>query len=175
MIMNIVKELNLNKNPNVVPNGSLVFAKNIKVSPDNSYITNEEGLTYAFSTPVSGTIVGIIPCMKEIVILSYLEADTGEHSSHIYRCVENEVTGLLDLTEVYSAWSYSGGKIVGTYTYNVKPVETRPTNVPSDFVGPVLPSKFGVANGTANISGTALAGGNWGTAPGGKTLTGELG
>ena len=30
-------------------------------------------------------------------------------------------------------------------------------------------------NGTANISGTALAGGNWGTAPGGKTLTGELG
>ena len=117
--MNIVKELNLNKNPNVVPNGSLVFAKNIKVSPDNSYITNEEGLTYAFSTPISGTIVGIIPCMKEIVILSYLEADTDEHSSHIYRCVENEVTGLLDLTEVYSAWSYSGGKIVGTYTYNV--------------------------------------------------------
>lgn len=45
--MNIVKELNLNKTPNVVPNGSLVFAKNIKVSPDNSYITNEEGLTYA--------------------------------------------------------------------------------------------------------------------------------
>lgn len=45
--MNIVKELNLNKTPNVIPNGSLVFAKNIKVSPDNSYITNEEGLTYA--------------------------------------------------------------------------------------------------------------------------------
>lgn len=117
--MNIVKELNLNKNPNIVPNGSLVFAKNIKVSPDNSYITNEEGLTYAFSTPVSGTIVGIIPCIKEIVILSYLEADTGEASSHIYRCVENEVTGLLDLTEIYSAWNYSGGKITGTYTYNV--------------------------------------------------------
>lgn len=117
--MNIVKELNLNKNPNVVPNGSLVFAKNIKVSPDNSYITNEEGLTYAFSTPVEGKIVGIIPCMKEIVVLSYLLADTGESSSHIYRCVENEVTGLLDLTEVYSAWNYSGGKIVGTYTYNV--------------------------------------------------------
>lgn len=117
--MNIVKELNLNKTPNVIPNGSLVFAKNIKVSPDNSHITNEEGLTYAFSTPVEGKIVGIIPCMKEIVILSYLEADTGEHSSHIYRCVENEVTGLLDLNEVGNAWTYSGGKIVGTYTYNV--------------------------------------------------------
>ena len=30
-------------------------------------------------------------------------------------------------------------------------------------------------NGTANASGTAYAGGNWGTAPGGKTLVGELG
>lgn len=31
------------------------------------------------------------------------------------------------------------------------------------------------ANGTAHASGTAYAGGNWGTAPGGKTLVGELG
>lgn len=30
-------------------------------------------------------------------------------------------------------------------------------------------------NGTAHASGTAYAGGNWGTAPGGKTLVGELG
>lgn len=34
--------------------------------------------------------------------------------------------------------------------------------------------KHGV-NGTAHASGTAYAGGNWGTAPGGKTLVGELG
>lgn len=33
----------------------------------------------------------------------------------------------------------------------------------------------GVANGTAHAAGTAKAGGNWGTAPGGKTLVGELG
>ena len=33
----------------------------------------------------------------------------------------------------------------------------------------------GVANGTAHATGTAKAGGNWGTAPGGKTLVGELG
>ncbi len=31
------------------------------------------------------------------------------------------------------------------------------------------------ANGTANLTGTAKAGGDWGTAQGGKTLTGELG
>lgn len=30
-------------------------------------------------------------------------------------------------------------------------------------------------NGTAHVSGTAMAGGDWGTAPGGKTLVGELG
>ncbi len=30
-------------------------------------------------------------------------------------------------------------------------------------------------NGTANVSGTAMAGGNWGTAEGGQTLVGELG
>ena len=30
-------------------------------------------------------------------------------------------------------------------------------------------------NGTAHVSGTAKAGGDWGTAPGGKTLVGELG
>lgn len=33
----------------------------------------------------------------------------------------------------------------------------------------------GVASGTAHATGTAKAGGNWGTAPGGKTLVGELG
>lgn len=83
--------------------------------------------------------------------------------------IERNGTAIATAKEMLDAINGS------TYTYNVKPVETRPTNVPSDFVGPVLPSKFGVANGTANISGTALAGGNWGTAPGGKTLTGELG
>jgi hypothetical protein len=117
--MNIVKELNLNKNPNIVPNGSLVFAKNIKVSPDNSHITNEEGMTIAFNGKIEGAVVGIIPCIKEIVILSHLEADTGESASHIYRCTENDTTGLLDIVEVNNTWSYSGGKIVGAYTYNV--------------------------------------------------------
>lgn len=37
------------------------------------------------------------------------------------------------------------------------------------------PKGAGVVNGTAHVSGTAYAGGNWGTAPGGETLVGELG
>uniref|UniRef100_A0AAU8MHD5 Stabilization protein n=1 Tax=Geladintestivirus 4 TaxID=3233136 RepID=A0AAU8MHD5_9CAUD len=117
--MSIVKELNLNKNPNVQKNGSFVFSKNIKVSPDGSYVTNEEGLSFAFDGKVEGKIVGIIPCNKELVILSYLEADTEEASSHIYRCSENVDTGLLDMTEVFTAWIWNKGDIVGDYTYNV--------------------------------------------------------
>lgn len=40
----IVKGLNLNKNPKGVPNGSLIFAKNIKLDDNANNITNEEGL-----------------------------------------------------------------------------------------------------------------------------------
>lgn len=117
--MSIVKELNLNKNPNALKNGSFVFAKNIKISPDASHVTNEEGMSLAFDGNIEGKIVGIIPCTKELVVLSYLLADTGEASSHIYRCTENVDIGLLDMTEVQSAWNYNGGDIVGAYTYNV--------------------------------------------------------
>lgn len=37
------------------------------------------------------------------------------------------------------------------------------------------PKGSGTVNGTAHASGTAFANGNWGTAPGGETLVGELG
>lgn len=46
--MEIIKQLNLNGNPQTVPNGSLVYAKNIKISPDGTYITNDDGFELAF-------------------------------------------------------------------------------------------------------------------------------
>ena len=52
--MSIVKELNLNKNPNALKNGSFVFAKNIKISPDASHVTNEEGMSLAFDGNIEG-------------------------------------------------------------------------------------------------------------------------
>ena len=39
----IIKGLNLNKDPKGVPNGSLIFAKNIKLDDDGVNLTNEEG------------------------------------------------------------------------------------------------------------------------------------
>ena len=42
--MNIVQKLSLNKHPKDVPDLSLVMAQNIKVSNDESCITNEEGI-----------------------------------------------------------------------------------------------------------------------------------
>ena len=46
--MEIIKQLNLNGNPQTVPNGSLVYAKNIKISPDGTYISNDDGFSSAF-------------------------------------------------------------------------------------------------------------------------------
>ena len=46
--MEIIKQLNLNGNPQTVPNGSLVYAKNIKISPNGTYITNDDGFDLAF-------------------------------------------------------------------------------------------------------------------------------
>ena len=42
--MNIVQKLSLNKHPKDVPDLSLVMAQNIKISNDESCITNEEGI-----------------------------------------------------------------------------------------------------------------------------------
>ena len=42
--MEIIKELNLNGNPQTVKNGSITFAKNIRLSADGTYITNDEGM-----------------------------------------------------------------------------------------------------------------------------------
>ena len=43
----IIKGLNLNKDPKGVPNGSLIFAKNIKLDDDGINLTNEEGFITA--------------------------------------------------------------------------------------------------------------------------------
>ena len=95
--MEIVKELNLNGNPQVVPNGSLMYAKNIKLSDDGTYITNDDGFDTAFAeaepsrdnlkvSSVVGTfcksikvtdsgdgehLVGYINCPNEIVLFVY--------------------------------------------------------------------------------------------------------
>ena len=115
--MDIIKRLNLNKNPQHADNYSMCFAKNIKLSDDSTTIITDNGFKLSLSTgEVEGNIVGIIPCSTEIVIFTYNENNL---SSHIYRGKEI-INNQLEITEVNTAWSYSGGKINGTYTYNVK-------------------------------------------------------
>ena len=130
--MEIVKELNLNGNPQITKNGSLTFAKNIRLSLDGSFITNDEGFKIGVITSYSGipnlkvvgvsapltvqeiegNIVGYINCPNEIVILTSL--------SRIYRLVECENYDELCVVPVDTAWDYSfGTSIVGTYIYNV--------------------------------------------------------
>lgn len=104
----IVKGLNLNKNPKGVPNGSLIFAKNIKLDDDANNITNEEGLKSIVNLQKNdGNIVGFINTDKEIIIF------TDANKIIRYKEETNEI--------VYTNtnWVYNGGKIHGTYNYNI--------------------------------------------------------
>ena len=111
-----IPSLNLNKSPKECKNGSMIFAKNIKLSSNGDFITNEEGFKYVGSE-IKGRIIEIIPCETEYVVLSR-EIGTIDNNSHIYRCKE-DVNGNVTTTEINTAWKYNGGDITGTYTYNV--------------------------------------------------------
>ena len=119
--MNIQKKLSLNKHPGDCVPYSLVAAKNVKVSNDDRMIVNEEGLedckAIANSIHEDGInnfkIVGVIPTSTEL-ILFVINVDNNE--SYIYRYNEESSSCY----RVNSNWKYNGGKIKGTYTYNVK-------------------------------------------------------
>lgn len=109
--MNIIPELNLNKTPNNIKSYSIVGAKNIVIDDTGSYITNEDGFKIEFETESNTEqIVGCIPCNNEIVIFT----DDGINS-YIYRKRDNEIAH-----KIKHNWKWSGGKLVGDYTYNYK-------------------------------------------------------
>lgn len=111
--MEIIKQLNLNKTPKDVKNGSIVCAKNMMIDDTGSFLTNENGLKVSFECPnETEFIVGCIPCNSEIVIFTY-ERNNGK--SRIYR-QKNDYSVI----EVYNNWTYNGGTITGTYSYNYK-------------------------------------------------------
>lgn len=123
--MNIVPKLNLNKHPKDCENLSLTLAKNVMISGDMSCITNEPGieniagieagLNERLST--AWKIVGYIPCNDEVVL--FVDgALTGydDKNHHIFRYREKDNT----LYYCTSNWIWSGGRIKGTFTYNVE-------------------------------------------------------
>jgi hypothetical protein len=119
--MNIQKKLSLNKHPGDCVPYSLVAAKNVKVSNDGRMIVNEEGLedckVIANAIHEDGInnfkIVGVIPTSTELILFI---VNTDSNSSYIYRYNEQ----ADNCYRVNSNWKYNGGKIKGTYTYNVK-------------------------------------------------------
>lgn len=62
--------------------------------------------------------------------------------------------------------AYDPSNLKRTVTYTIVTKGTPPSGGSGGVHG---------VNGTAHVAGTAMAGGNWGTASGGKTLVGELG
>ena len=110
--MEIIPKLNLNRNPKDVPNNSIVAAKNMVVDDTGSYLTNEWGFGVAFECPNDGEFIcGVVPTNKEFVIFTYCTTDK---VSRIYR--KTDVSSY----EVNIGWKYSGGTLVGSYTYNYK-------------------------------------------------------
>lgn len=117
----IVPKLNLNKNPQVVENNSLVFAKNIKVTKDGT-ITRDDGISEV--TAISNILdtgywgnklVGYIPYNTSIYLFVF---NTSDDSSHIYKYDEKEDT----CTEIPTSWHYSG-KVLETITGRTGEIE----------------------------------------------------
>ena len=85
--MDIIKRLQLNRNPKDLKSGSIVGAKNIMLDQVNSSITNEYGFEPAFIADAGFAIVGAISCNEELVIFLHNEDD---NISKIIRLDDNK-------------------------------------------------------------------------------------
>lgn len=116
--MKILPNLNLNKHPQECTDGSLINANNIIVSSDNAVIQNEPELVNSdvnkllkeYYKDIIYKIIYILSCNKEIVI--FVKPDNIEDISLIrYNEKFNKIQFCTNI-------DYSGGKFIGTFTYN---------------------------------------------------------
>lgn len=119
--MFVIPELNLNKHPKDVKNGSLVDAINMQIDKDSALLTTENSIRYneELEDKISEClgndnfkIVYAIPCNTEIVFFIAVEDNTSELQLVRY----NEQKDACKLGPVID---YSGGKFTGTFTYNL--------------------------------------------------------
>lgn len=123
--MELKKQLNLNKHPGDALNNSFIAAKNIKLSNDGRMIVNEEGLQDCVvikeainnANITNFKIVGVISTSYEL-ILFVIDADNNNRN-FIFRYKEGKENIQDSCILVNTLWKYNGGKIKGTYTYNV--------------------------------------------------------
>lgn len=128
--MNIVPKLNLNKHPKDCDNLSLVDARNIKISHDESCITNENSIiinaliqTFIFNIYCSNFLIrGIISINTGIVLFvqDYNKVEANINKLDIFVYNEKTIDKDENIYLAYSGLSYHGGKFTGTFTYNVE-------------------------------------------------------
>lgn len=128
--MSVVPKLNLNKHPKDCDNLSLVDARNIKISHDESCITNENSIiTNALIQTVIHNIYhnnflirGIIPINTGIVLFvqDYNKVEANINKLDVFVYNEKTIDKDENIYLAYSGLSYHGGKFTGTFTYNVE-------------------------------------------------------
>ena len=117
---NVKFQLSLNKHPKDCPNYSLVGARNVRVSDDFSCLQSEESIfdlqaiSITLDSDYRCELIDIIPCNKELVIFAKNKEDDSKASIFRY----NEDNDLL--VQIYNnKLEYGGGRIIGTFTYNI--------------------------------------------------------
>lgn len=128
--MSVVPKLNLNKHPKDCDNLSLVDARNIKISHDESCITNENSIitNALIQTAIHNIyrnnflIRGIIPINTGIVLFvqDYNKVEANINKLDIFVYNEKTIDKDENIYLAYSGLSYHGGKFTGTFTYNVE-------------------------------------------------------
>ena len=123
---NIVKELSLNKHPKDCKDLSLINARNIMVSNDFSCLQNELNITEHPTLQdylEDKILVGYIPCNTEVVLFTVSDDDYDSLKSN-KTAIDSVITRYDEesdeIIECLSNFKYHGGKIVGTFTYNVQ-------------------------------------------------------
>lgn len=128
--MSVVPKLNLNKHPKDCDNLSLVDARNIKISHDESCITNENSIitNALIQTAIHNIyrnnflIRGIISINTGIVLFvqDYNKVEANINKLDIFVYNEKTIDKDENIYLAYSGLSYHGGKFTGTFTYNVE-------------------------------------------------------
>ena len=138
-----------------------------KIQNLDANITSEKTLNID-TTSIDTITTSISNLSAELIV----KAGVDETAVIGYQAAEHDAQGTViwdndtKLVDVYAeAAHYAEGTV--TWYNNTNLVKTR--FYANGYVN------WNQVNGTAHASGTALAGGDWGTAPGGKTLVGELG
>lgn len=138
-------------------------------SSDNDYIVNLK-LDTTSASNLNKTLTG----MSVDDIKAGFNIDDTMLKDYVAPPKEATVTYHRDSTEVDQ---YNPKNLERTVTYYIKYKIDNPLTAAASAIGGAVEKLIGgnSANGTAHIAGTARVGGDWGTAPGGKTLVGELG